>query len=375
MFCTIAAALSLSIWIYLLCARGGFWRVNTLEISKSPAARRVVAIVPARNEADVIGEAVTSLLTQDLPLLVVLVDDASTDNTAGVARLAAARASGEGKLTIVSGADLPEGWTGKLWALSQGTEEALKHNPDYLIFTDADIRHDVHNVAGLVAKAEGEELDLASYMVRLSTSKFAEKALIPAFVYFFLQLYPPGWIASAKHRSAGAAGGCILIRPAALARIGGHAAIRGQIIDDCALARAVKESGGKIWMGLTQKTQSIRPYGGFAEIGRMISRSAFNQLQHSIWLLAGTLLGLTLTYVVPVAAICSAEPRAAILGGIAWLTMSLSYAPMIRFYGLPLIWSAGLPLIAVFYAGATVHSAVQYWRGKGGVWKGRVQDG
>jgi hopene-associated glycosyltransferase HpnB len=357
---TAAASLSLVIWIYLLVARGRFWCIAAIHQSAPPLRKRVVAVVPARNEADVIGEAVASLL-QQVP--VVLVDDASSDGTVEAARAAAPT----GSLTILRGAPLPAGWTGKLWALSQGTQEALKQKPDYLLFTDADIRHHPESVAELVAKAEADQLDLASDMVRLSTANFAEKALIPAFVYFFLQLYPPAW-------TDGAAGGCILIRPSALARIGGHAAIRGEVIDDCALARAVKSSGGKIWMGLTANTKSIRPYKGFGEIGKMISRSAFNQLHHSLWLLMGTLLALVLTYVAPLAALCSGNALAAVLGGAAWLLMSISYAPMIRFYKLPLIWAATLPAVAIFYAGATLHSAIQYWRGKGGAWKGRLQD-
>ena len=376
MFWTVAAALSLLIWIYLLFARGGFWRVGPAPPGNIRSARRVVAVVPARNEADVIGEALTSLFTQHFvaPLQVVLVDDGSTDGTADVARVTAGKMGREKDLTILTGAPLPDGWTGKLWAVSQGTREALQQQPDYLLFTDADVRHDGRNVADLIAKIEAEDLDLASFMVRLSTKNFAEKALIPAFVYFFLQLYPPAWISAPDKKTAGAAGGCILLRPSSLARIGGHAAIRGQIIDDCALARAVKSSGGKIWMGLTANTQSIRPYNGFAEIGRMISRSAFNQLQHSAWLLIGTLLGLALTYVVPLAALFSGDRIAEYLGGAAWLLMSISYARMIRFYGLPLPWAFALPFVAIFYAAATFHSALQYWRGKGGVWKGRVQD-
>jgi hopene-associated glycosyltransferase HpnB len=256
-----AAAVSLFIWIYLVFARGGFWRIRTTPATEVPTARRVIAVVPARNEADVIGETIASLLHEDFPtpLHVVLVDDASNDGTADAARQAAQKIGRPESLTVLSSAPLPPGWTGKLWAVSQGVQEALKQQPDYLLFTDADIRHHSHSVAELVAKAEAEQLDLTSYMVRLSTSSFAEKALIPAFVYLFLQLYPPQWVASAKHRTAGAAGGCLLVRPGALARIGGHAAIRGQIIDDCALARAVKSSGGKIWMGLTAQTQSIRP--------------------------------------------------------------------------------------------------------------------
>jgi hopene-associated glycosyltransferase HpnB len=371
-----AAALSLLIWIYLVCARGGFWRIARTQSFPDVPGRNVVAVIPARNEADVIGEAIASLLTQDFltPLQIVLVDDASSDGTAQAAREAAQKTGRAEYLTVLNGAPLPAGWTGKLWAVSQGAQEALRRQPDYLLFTDADIRHHSRSVAELVAKAEASPLDLASYMVRLSTSNFAEKALIPAFVYFFLQLYPPEWIGSARHETAGAAGGCILIRPAALARIGGHAAIRGQIIDDCSLARAVKSSGGKIWMGLTAQTQSLRPYKGFAEIGRMISRSAFNQLRHSSWLLAGTILALIVTYVVPVAALFSGNPFAIVPAAVAWLLMSISYAPMIRFNRLPLLWAFSLPMIAVFYAGATLHSALQYWRGKGGAWKGRIQD-
>jgi hopene-associated glycosyltransferase HpnB len=365
MFWTAAAALSLLIWLCLVFARGGFWRIEPIRSPQATSGRRVVAVIPARNEADVIGEAITSLLPQVLHI--VLVDDASDDGTAEAAR----KIAQPDKLTILTGAPLPSGWTGKLWAVSQGAQEALNHQPDYILFTDADIRHDSQNVAELVAKAEADQLDLASYMVRLSTNNFAEKALIPAFVYFFLQLYPPNWIASPNKRTAGAAGGCILLRPSALARIGGHAAIRGEIIDDCSLAQAVKSSGGKIWLGLTAKTRSIRPYSGFAEIGRMISRSAFNQLRHSVWLLAATLVALALTYVVPVAALFSGN---IVLGCAAWLLMSISYLPMIRFYKLSPIWAAALPFIAIFYAVATVQSAVEYWRGKGGVWKGRVQD-
>jgi hopene-associated glycosyltransferase HpnB len=376
MFWTGAAALSLLIWIYLIFARGGFWRIGATQRSLDVPPRNVVAVIPARNEADVIGEAITSLLTQDFPapLQIVLVDDASGDGTAPAARQAAQEIGRAEYLTVLNGAPLPTGWTGKLWAVSQGAQEALRRQPDYLLFTDADIRHHPRSVAELVAKAETDHLDLASYMVRLSTSNLAEKALIPAFVYFFLQLYPPEWIASVRRATAGAAGGCILIKPAALARIGGHAAIRGEIIDDCSLARAVKSSGGKIWMGLTAQTQSLRPYKSFTEIGRMISRSAFNQLRHSAWLLAGTLLALFITYVVPVAALFSGNSFAIVPAAVAWLLMSLSYAPMIRFYRLPLLWAFSLPMIAVFYAGATLHSAVQYWRGKGGAWKGRIQD-
>ncbi len=329
MFWTIAAALSLAIWLYLVFARGWFWIAKASPVPSLRSKRSVVAVIPARNEADVIAESLRSLLNQYFlqPLHVVLVDDNSTDNTADVARNLARQLGHENNLTIVQGAPLPPGWTGKLWAVSQGTREALKHNPDFLLFADADIRHDGRNVADLIARAEADQLDLASHMVRLSTRTFAEKALIPAFVYFFLQLYPPRLIANSHSKIAGAAGGCILIRPSALARIGGHASIRGEIIDDCSLARAVKSSGGKIWLGLTPNTFSIRPYDGFAEIGSMISRSAFNQLKHSVWLLAGTLIGLFLTYVMPLAAIFTHNSIAQCLGGAALLLMTVAMRP------------------------------------------------
>lgn len=376
MFWTITAALSLLIWIYLVFARGWFWAAKAAPVPSLRSKRSVVAIIPARNEADVIAESLQSLFNQYFsePPHVVLVDDNSSDGTTEVARALARQLGQEKNLTIINGAPLPAGWTGKLWAVSQGTQEALKHNPDFLLYADADIRHDGRNVADLIARAEADQLDLASHMVRLSTQTFAERALIPAFVYFFLQLYPPRWIADPRSSTAGAAGGCILIRPSALARIGGHAAIRSQIIDDCSLARAVKSSGGKIWLGLTASTSSIRPYNGFSEIGRMISRSAFNQLKHSAWLLAGTLIGLILTYVLPIVILFIGNPTSKVFAGAAFLLMTLSYAPMIRFYRLSPLWSFALPPIAVFYAGATFHSAIQYWRGQGGTWKGRTQD-
>ncbi len=227
--------------------------------------KHVVAIVPARNEAEVIGEAVESLLNQDFEpgLRLIVVNDNSTDETVAVAKAAGERTGQAQRLTILAGEPLAPGWTGKLWALSQGVEQALTFNPDYLLFTDADIRHQRQTVLRLVEIAESQHCDLASFMVKLTCESFAEKALIPAFVFFFLQLYPPEWIASPKKRTAGAAGGCVLIRPQALARIGGLQAIRAAIIDDCTLARAVKRSGGRTWMGLTDETRSIRSYGSF----------------------------------------------------------------------------------------------------------------
>lgn len=373
------AAIPLAIWLYLAVFRGGFWRISNFVKSKplAPlAARQVVAIIPARNEAANIGETIGSLLAQEFPsaIPIVVVDDGSTDGTAEAARAAAHRCDRTAQLKIVPGAPLPPGWTGKLWALAQGVAEAETLAPDYFLFTDADIHHAPHSVASLVAIAESGGYDLASHMVRLVCSTTAERALIPAFVFFFLQLYPPAWIRSSKSKTAAAAGGCVLIRPGALRRIGGIYSIRGEVIDDCALARAVQSSGGRVWMDLAGETRSVRGYGTFAEIGRMISRSAFSQLRHSGWLLALTALALFCTYVLPPILLFTGRLTPALLGAAAWVLMMTCYWPMLRFYRRSPFWCLALPLIALFYLGATVHSAIQYWRRRGGKWKGRVQD-
>jgi hopene-associated glycosyltransferase HpnB len=373
------AAVAVLTWLYLLLARGGFWRVSA-QLAQLPVdhdlARTVVAVIPARNEAGVIGDTVTSLLRQDFggSMHVVVVDDGSTDGTDGAAVQAAAAIGALAQLSVISGAPLPPGWSGKVWAMSQGAAAAARLAPDYLLFTDADIHHAPENVAALLTTAEAQSRDLVSFMVKLRQDTFAEKTLIPAFVFFFLLLYPPAWIARADRRIAGAAGGCILMRPAALERIGGLRAIRSQIIDDCALARAVKDAGGSIWLGLTRSARSIRSYGSFTEIGRMISRTAFNQLRHSYAMLTATIAALILTYLLPPLSLLSGRPVAMTLGATGWILMSLAYAPLLRFYRQSPLWSVCLPAIAMFYAGATVHSAVQYSLGRGGRWKGRIQD-
>jgi hopene-associated glycosyltransferase HpnB len=360
-----AGALALAIWIYLLAARGGFWRMRASELRSDGQARRstlqtlLTVIIPARNEASVIGRAVRSLSGR-----VIVVDDASTDGTADAAREAGAH--------VVTARPLPAGWSGKLWAVSEGIRLS-GDSPDYWLLTDADIVHPPGAVSDLVARARSGNYDLVSYMVMLECRSFAEQALIPAFVFFFLMLYPPAWTRSAKHRTAGAAGGCILVRRDALERIGGIERIRDALIDDCALAREIKRSGGKVWLGLSARVHSIRSYTTLAEIGRMISRTAFTQLRYSWWMLAGTVAGLALTYLAPPLLTLFGPPGAARgLGASAWLLMSIAYLPAVRFYRRPWFWAPLLPAIALFYMAATVHSAIAWTRGRGGMWKGRA---
>lgn len=373
---TIAAAIAALIWAYLLLGRGCFWLIGDIiaPLAAPGPARRVAVIIPARNEAEVIGRTVASLLAQaDESLHVFLVDDASTDGTAQIARQTATSLGKTDSLIILESRPLPPGWSGKLWAVNQGVEAARSFTPDFLLFSDADIVHSPATIPSLVAIAE-RGYDLVSFMVKLHCRSLAEKLLIPPFVFFFFKLYPPAWTRSERRATAGAAGGCLLIRPQALAQACGIEAIHGEIIDDCALALAVKRSGGRVWLGMTEDSVSIRPYGSFSEIGRMISRTAFNQLQHSVLLLLGAVAGLTLTYLLPPALLFSRHTVPIILGAVAWAMMTATFLPMVRFYRLNPLWALTLPLAALFYMGATVYSAFKFWSGRGGQWKGRAQD-
>ena len=358
------AAVSVAAWLFLLLFRGRFWAFR--EEAAPPltgSAPSVCAVVPARNEAEGVGQAIASLATQNYPgdFRIVLVDDNSDDGTAEIAREAA---GASGRLTVLPGRPLAEGWSGKLWAVSQGVDAAP--GCDYLLFTDADIVHTQESLAGLVARAKSG-YDLVSYMATLRCESAAEKLLIPAFVFFFFLLYPPAWIRDPRRAMAGAAGGCILVRREALARAGGIARIRGELIDDCALARAVKSSGGRVWLGLSGTAASIREYRNLGSVGAMISRTAFNQLGYSALLLAGTIAGLGLIFLAPVALAF----RGSFVAISAWALLSIAYAPAVRFYRLG-VWRAPLlPAAAAIYMWYTLVSAFQYWRGEGGRWKGR----
>jgi len=373
----------MAVWSYLLLGRGSFWRIKkatspdgTMGAQHTPVA----VVLPARNEAPVIGRCLESLLQQSYggTIHILVVDDGSSDGTGDVANQVASltgqTAGDNRRITVIAGEPLPAGWTGKLWALQQGVQRAGAVNPQWLWLTDADVAHGAKTLSALAGIAQAGGYDLVSFMVRLRCRSLAERLLIPAFVFFFFKLYPPGWVSDIGKNTAGAAGGCILIRPQALARAGGLEAIRTEIIDDCALARAVKRSGGKVWLGLAPESASMRWYESFAEIGKMISRTAFSQLHHSGVLLLLALLGMIVSYVLPVGLLLVGNMPAKIGCAIALAAMTVCYGPMVRWYKLSPLWALTLPLAALFYMAATLASAVSFWRGRGGEWKGRVQD-
>lgn len=376
---TALAFVPLLAWFYLLFGRGSFWLFRERDNDSLPVPGAVlpsvVAIVPARDEADVIATAGASLLGQDYggDFRVVLVDDQSTDGTAEVARRAALAGGAGRALEIVSGSERPAGWTGKVWAMKQGLVRGTRDgSPDYVLFTDADIAHSSDSVSRLVARAEARQLALVSLMAKLKCEAAPEKLLIPAFVFFFGMLFPFSWVNNPAQETAAAAGGCMLVRRAALEAAGGLEKIAGAIIDDCALAHILKAQG-PIWLGLTDRVESIRPYGTFGEISRMVARSAYAQLRYSPLLLGGTLIGMVMVYGAPVLLTLFAHGLARIAGGTTWLLMALVLQPMLRFYRMSPLWGLGLPLMGTLYATFTLQSAVQHWRGRGGMWKGRAQ--
>ena len=379
---------SLAIWLVLLFARGGFWLARE-RLDKArpdrPAWPAVVGIVPARDEAEVIGRTMPSVLGQDYPglLRIILVDDHSRDGTAAIARQVGAVSRRAEALDVISSRPLPAGWTGKLWAMSEGLRHAgeLAPNAPFIWFTDADIEHDLQSLRRLVDKAERESRDLVSVMVLLACESAWDRLLIPPFVFFFAMLYPFAWVNEPGRRTAAAAGGCVLVRRAALDHAGGLAPIRAEIIDDCALARRIKHHGrdraGSIWLGLTEKLRSVRPYQGFRGVWSMVARSAYTQLGRSPLVLSLTLVGMIILYLVPPLAFLAypwhGSGLAAGLGGIAWLLMAVASSPTLRLYRQPLPMAPLLPVAAFLYCAMTMDSALAHVRGRGGAWKGRVQ--
>jgi len=374
MFAAALAALTAVIWLALLFGRGFYWlsAVRDSDLLLRPARwPSVVSVIPARNEAAVISRSVASLMRQDYPgaLSVIVVDDDSNDGT-GAAADAAATGSGR-TLTVQKGQPLPAGWTGKLWALKQGVAAAEQSAPDLLLLTDADIAHAPDSLSWLVAKAMQDGTVLTSFMAKLRCESLAERSHVPAFIYFFEMLYPFSWVRQPKAQTAAAAGGCVLLKADALRQAGGIESIRNALIDDCSLARRLK-AVGPIWLGLTDRAHSIRAYDSFADVRQMISRSAYAQLNYSPLLLAGTMIGMGITYLAaPLLAIFAhGWPQ---LAGIAvWAAMALSFVPTLRFYRLSALWGIALPGIAMLYAAYTFESAWKHWRRRGGQWKGRV---
>jgi len=365
--------LSASIWIGLLLWRGDFWRAGQRldpagELDSWP---QVVAVIPARDEAQTIGKTVLSLLAQDYPgeLGIVVVDDNSTDGT----KQAAGSSS---RLLVISGQSLKDGWTGKLWAVKQGLEAAAEFSPDakYVLMTDADISHDPDNLQELVFKAERDGVHLVSLMVKLRCQNVWERFLIPAFVFFFQKLYPFSWVNDPQNRMAAAAGGCMLIRIDALRRAGGIELIRDRLIDDCAMGALIKTQG-PIWLGLAERTHSSRAYTRLSEIWHMVARTAFVQLDHSVLKLFATVTAMLVVYLTPPVSLIVGgmvdKPVFVISGVLGWGLMSFAYVPTLRYYERSRLMSLTLPLAGLLYTLMTISSAVQHWRGVGGSWKGR----
>jgi hopene-associated glycosyltransferase HpnB len=369
----------LAIWLYLLLGRGFFWlgreRDDETLAGRGPWPS-VIAVIPARDEAECVGDTVASLLRQDYPgiFAVILVDDQSRDGTAQIAREAAAALGAGDRLTVISGRSLPAGWTGKLWAQGQGVEaaEATAEPPDYILFTDADIVYVPEELRKLVARARAGGTVLTSLMAKLRCQSFAERMFVPAFIFFFQMLYPFAWANDPRRSTAAAAGGCMLVRREALRAAGGMASIRNALIDDCALAKRLK-AHGPIWIGLTDGVRSVRAYPAVEDIRKMVARTAYAQLQYSPLILAGTVAGLAVTYLFPVLLALFASGLTRILGVAAWLSMALALQPILRFYRVSPLWGVALPAIAATYMAFTLDSAYQHARGRGGMWKGRAQ--
>jgi len=411
-----ACVLVVAAWVYLLAGHGAFWRTDVRLPGRAGAPDpgrwpSVAAVVPARDEAAILPETLPTLLAQDYPgaFSVVLVDDASIDGTGAVAAALATAASGEpgppgpgvsldgavstragavstragAVLRVIGGSPPPPGWAGKVWAMAQGAAAARECG--YLLFTDADIAFDPGTVTSLVRAAVADDRALVSQMALLRAETGWERWIVPAFVYFFAQLYPFRRVGRTRARTAAAAGGCMPVRREVLAAAGGLERIAGARIDDVALARLLKRgpARARCWLGFATRVHSRRPYAGLGGLWDMIARSAYTQLRYSPALLAGTVAGLCLLYLLPPAATLGGLAVAAAGGspaawwcagaGLAgWGTMTVTYGPVLRLYGLSPLRAPCLPLVALLYAAMTVDSARRHRAGRGGEWKGRA---
>jgi hopene-associated glycosyltransferase HpnB len=374
----VIACLVLAVWIYLIAFRGAFWLMRERDDVDEPSPPRawpsVTAVIPARDEAKLLPKSLGSLLAQNYPgrFSIVLVDDQSSDGTGAIARSIAAGARFE--VGIVSGQALPAAWTGKVWAMHQGVAhaEARADQPEYLLLTDADIEYAPDALRRLAARAMARGLVLTSIMAKLNCESLAERALIPAFVFFFRMLYPFSWVNSPAAKTAAAAGGCMLVDRRALQRAGGIGKIRSALIDDCALSVLLKTQG-PIWLGLSESVRSLRAYPRSGSIRRMVARSAYAQLRFSPFFLIATIFAMIFAYLIPASFALIGNFPANFLGLAAWALMALAYLPILQFYRISPLWAVVLPAIAAAYAAFTLDSAYLHWRGRGGLWKGRSQ--
>jgi hopene-associated glycosyltransferase HpnB len=380
MLLLVIAAVSFAAWIYLVGCHGGFWITSRYNNLPAPDHRanwpEIVTVVPARDEADSIGDCIRSILSQPYAgkLSVVLVDDQSSDGTGALAAAAAMEIGAADRLTVISGNAPPVGWTGKLWALKQGLDHVERRNlaPTYVLLTDADILYSGDVLPRLVTRAEEQKLVMTSVMARLRCESFAEHFLIPAFIFFFQMLYPFSWVARRDRSTAAAAGGCILARWDTLQDAGGIDAIRGSLIDDCAMGGLLK-SRGQVWLGFSRGVSSVRASTTFEDVGRMISRSAYAQLRYSPLILIGTVVAMALIYLAPVLIALAGNPLSEMLALASWVLMAIAFQPTLQYYECSPIWGLFLPVIALTYLMYTIDSAYQYYRGRGGMWKGRAQ--
>lgn len=389
----LAAGFALAAWLAVLLLPSAAWRTRErLELPAGTGQRagsrdlgRIAVLIPARNEADTIGRTLTALGRQGLDLRVIVVDDESADGTAAAARAAIAAPGRTLELEIVEGQPLAAGWGGKLWALSQGLERVDR---DYCLLLDAEIELGPGVVAALLDKAEAEDRAMVSVMARLRCESFWERLLVPPFIFFFKLLYPFAAVARPNARAAAAAGGCALVRTDVMRAIGGFAAIRDALIDDCTLAGRIKSAGHSIWIGLSDAVRSSRAYPDLASFRRMVSRTAFTQLRYSSSLLVVVAALMLAVFVAPVVAVVAA--LVVLLGGspvagdgiamapgaiaaiAAIAAMAAAYWPTVRFYGLPRLWTLTLPAAGILFLAMTLESAMNYWRGTRAEWKGRT---
>jgi hopene-associated glycosyltransferase HpnB len=363
--------LSVVIWVWLLVGHGAFWRSGPVLGAAYPTRPlKVTVVIPARDEAEHIADTLRSLLIQQFngELKIVMIDDNSSDGTGALARELAVT---DRRLNVLDGELLKTGWTGKMWAVSQGLRQPETLAADYVLFTDADIVHGPGHLASLVSRAERDQLSLVSEMVRLRCESLAERATLPAFVFFFQLLYPFRWVCDPGRTTAAAAGGTMLVAQEALRSVDGVNRISRALIDDVALAREIKRGGHRIWLGHGEQVVSERRYAGFSDVWKMIARTAYVQLGYSPWVLIGTCVGMLLVYVEPVLASLFATGALRWAGAVCWTGMAIAFQPTLWRYRRSPAWGLLLPVIGLFYLMATMSSAVRFYQGRGGQWKNR----